>query len=181
VSRYQKRKINLDFTEARDSEWQWHQLGHMQVCTSLQTDNHASTPPLWLDALPAAQPTASKYRRSIFVMLIIRKFHIHTLLTLVLVLLRTVKRLCDMKLCRGGVQDYWVSLICSCRAPNAVSVDNVTFKKLIKLQSVALCCDPQQLPVPSSGCRHHRCDDKWQVEECTYADLCLSCVNSGRS
>ena len=39
-------KTNLDFTEARDSKWQWHQLGHMQVCTSLQTDNHASTPPL---------------------------------------------------------------------------------------------------------------------------------------
>jgi len=37
---------NLDFNEARDSEWQWHQLGRMQVCTSLQTDNHASTPPL---------------------------------------------------------------------------------------------------------------------------------------
>ena len=31
VSRYQKVKTNLDFTEARDSEWQWHQLGHMQV------------------------------------------------------------------------------------------------------------------------------------------------------
>ena len=31
------------FTGARDSERQWHQLGHMQVCTSLQTDNHAST------------------------------------------------------------------------------------------------------------------------------------------
>jgi len=43
VSRYQKGKINLDFTEARDSEWQWHQLGHMQICTSLQTDNHTST------------------------------------------------------------------------------------------------------------------------------------------
>jgi len=43
---YQKRKTNLDFTEARDSERQWHQLGHMQVCTSLQTVNHASTPPL---------------------------------------------------------------------------------------------------------------------------------------
>jgi len=42
----QKGKTNLDFTEARDSEWQWHQLGHMQVCTSLQTDKHASTPPL---------------------------------------------------------------------------------------------------------------------------------------
>jgi len=46
VSRYQKGKTNLDFTEARDSRWQWHHLGHMQVCTSLQTDNHASTPPI---------------------------------------------------------------------------------------------------------------------------------------
>ena len=46
VSWYQKGKTNLDFTEARDSEWQWHPLGHMQVCTSLQTDNHASSPPL---------------------------------------------------------------------------------------------------------------------------------------
>ena len=46
VSRYQKGKTNLDFTEARDDEWQWHQLSHMQVCTALQTDNHTSTPPL---------------------------------------------------------------------------------------------------------------------------------------
>jgi len=46
VSQYQKGKTNLDFTEARDSEWQWHQLGLMQVCTLLQTDNHASIPPL---------------------------------------------------------------------------------------------------------------------------------------
>ena len=46
VSQYQKGKPNLDFTEARDSKWQWHQLGNMQVCTLLQTDNHASTPPL---------------------------------------------------------------------------------------------------------------------------------------
>ena len=46
MSRYQKGETNLDFTEARDSEWQWHQLEHMQVCTSLQTDNHANTPPL---------------------------------------------------------------------------------------------------------------------------------------
>jgi len=46
VSRYQKGKTNLDFTEARDSQWQWHQLGHVQVCTALQTDNHASTPSL---------------------------------------------------------------------------------------------------------------------------------------
>jgi len=46
VGRYQKGKTNLDFTEARDSEWQWHQLGHMQVCTLLQIDNHTSTSPL---------------------------------------------------------------------------------------------------------------------------------------
>jgi len=65
VSRYQRGKTNLDFTEARDSEWQWHQVEHMQVCTSLQTNNHASTSPLSFfyrpDALPAAQPTASKH------------------------------------------------------------------------------------------------------------------------
>ena len=64
VSQYQKGKTNLDFTEA-DSGWQWHQLGHMQVCTSLQTDDHTSTPPLLCfyrpDALPAAQPTVSKH------------------------------------------------------------------------------------------------------------------------
>jgi len=46
VGRYQKGKTNLDFIDARDSEWRWHQLGHMQVCTSLQTDNHTSTSPL---------------------------------------------------------------------------------------------------------------------------------------
>jgi len=59
VSWYQKGKTNLDFTEARDSEWQWHQLGHMRVCTSLQRDNHASTPPLsFLQAgCPSCHPT----------------------------------------------------------------------------------------------------------------------------
>ena len=61
VSWYQKGKTNLDFTEARDSEWQWHQLGYMQVCTSLQSDNHASTPPLsFLQAgCPSCGPTNS--------------------------------------------------------------------------------------------------------------------------
>ena len=61
VSRYQKGKTNLDFSEARDSEWQWHQLGHIQVCTSLQTDNHASTPPLsFVQAgCPSCRPTNS--------------------------------------------------------------------------------------------------------------------------
>jgi len=61
VSHYEKGKTNLDFTEARDIEWQWHQLDHMQVCTSLQTDNHASTPPLsFLQAgCPSCHPTNS--------------------------------------------------------------------------------------------------------------------------
>ena len=59
ISGYQKGKTNLDFTE--DSEWQWHQLGHMQVYTLLQTDNHASTPPLsFLQAgCPSFLPTNS--------------------------------------------------------------------------------------------------------------------------
>ena len=61
ASRYQKGKTNLDFTEARDSEWQWHQLSRMQACTSLQTDNHASIPPLsFLQAgCPSCRPTNS--------------------------------------------------------------------------------------------------------------------------
>jgi len=61
VSQYQKGKTNLDFTGARDNEWQWHQLGHMQVCTLLQTDNHASTSLLsFLQAgCPSCHPTNS--------------------------------------------------------------------------------------------------------------------------
>jgi len=61
VSQYQKGKTSLDFTEATDSEWQWHQLGHMQVCTSLQTDNHASTPNTQFlqTGCPSCHPTNS--------------------------------------------------------------------------------------------------------------------------
>ena len=61
VIQYQKGKTNLDFTKARDSEWQWHQLGHMQVCTLLQTDNYANTSPLsFLQArCPSCRPTNS--------------------------------------------------------------------------------------------------------------------------
>jgi len=57
VSWYQKGKTNL--AEARDTEWQWHQLGHMQVCTSLQIDNHASTSQLFFlqAGCPSCRPT----------------------------------------------------------------------------------------------------------------------------
>jgi len=63
VGWYQKGKTNLDFTEARDSEWQWHQQGYMQVRTSLQTDNYASSTPtlkFFLQAgCPSCRPTNS--------------------------------------------------------------------------------------------------------------------------
>jgi len=62
VSRYQKDKTNLDLTEAKDSEWQWHQLGHIEVCISLKTDNHASTPPLkfFTDRMPFLPPSQQR-------------------------------------------------------------------------------------------------------------------------
>ena len=41
--------------------WQWHQLEHMQIiCTSLQTDNHTSTSPMFSQArCPSCRPTNS--------------------------------------------------------------------------------------------------------------------------
>jgi len=56
-----RKENHLDFTEARGSEWQWNQLGRMQVCTSHQTDNHTSTPPLsFLQAgCPSCRPNNS--------------------------------------------------------------------------------------------------------------------------
>ena len=56
-----KLQKRLLFSVTRDSEWQWHQLGHMQVCTSLQTDNHASIPPLSFlqTGCPSCRPTNS--------------------------------------------------------------------------------------------------------------------------
>ena len=68
VSRYQKGKTNLDFTGARDSEWQWHQLG---ICKSAPRSRQITTPAPHRsvsyrpDALPAAQPTVSKHWRHI--------------------------------------------------------------------------------------------------------------------
>jgi len=55
----------LDFNEARDDGVALASAGpYANLCTSLQTDNHASTSSLnfyRLDAVPDAQPTASKY------------------------------------------------------------------------------------------------------------------------
>jgi len=59
VSRYQKGKTNLDFTEARDSEWQRHQLGHLQVCTSLQTTTPTPHHKFFTGRMPFLLPTNS--------------------------------------------------------------------------------------------------------------------------
>ena len=70
VSCYQKGKTNLDFTETRDSEWQWHQLGYILerwwhslhwVYALLRTHNYASTlPPSFLQAwCPSCRATYS--------------------------------------------------------------------------------------------------------------------------
>ena len=61
VSRYQKGKTNLDFTEARDSEWQWHQLGHMQVApSSRQITTPVPHHSVFLQAgCPSCRPTNS--------------------------------------------------------------------------------------------------------------------------
>jgi len=46
VSQQQKGKPFWILLEKEMMWWQWHQLYHMQIiCTSLQTDNHASTSP----------------------------------------------------------------------------------------------------------------------------------------
>ena len=68
VGRYQKDKPFWILLKQEMMEWQWHQLNHMRIiCTSLQTDNDACTSSLHIfyrpDALPAAQPTASKHWR----------------------------------------------------------------------------------------------------------------------
>ena len=60
VSRYQKGKTNLDFTEARDSGISW------AICKSASCSRQTTTPSLHHsvfyrpDALPAAQPIASE-------------------------------------------------------------------------------------------------------------------------
>ena len=64
MSRYQKGKTSLDFTEARDSEWQWHQVA---ICKSAHRYRQITTPAPHHSvfyrpgALPAAQRTAPKH------------------------------------------------------------------------------------------------------------------------
>jgi len=63
--RQQKGKPYWILLKQEMTGWQWHQLDNTQIiCTTLQTDNHTSTPSLNFlrpDSLPDAQPTVSKH------------------------------------------------------------------------------------------------------------------------
>ena len=80
VSWYHKGKTSLEFIEARNDGVlgcggiSWTRM--QTICTSLQTDNHASTPSLNFynpDAVPDAQPTVSKHRRQILLSVVITR------------------------------------------------------------------------------------------------------------
>jgi len=61
VGQYQKSKTNLDFTEARDSEWQWHQLG--AICKSAPRSRQITMPTphhsFFTGRMPFRHPTNS--------------------------------------------------------------------------------------------------------------------------
>jgi len=59
VSRYQKGKTNLDFTEARDSEWQWFQLAHI-ACRSRQITMPAPYHSLFTGRMPFLPPNQQR-------------------------------------------------------------------------------------------------------------------------
>ena len=62
-----RKEASLDFTEARDSEWQWHQWA---ICKSAPCSRQIAMPAphhsvyYRPDALPATQPTVSKHCRN---------------------------------------------------------------------------------------------------------------------
>jgi len=63
VSRYQIGKTNLDFTGARDSKWQWHQLG---MCKSAPHSRQITTPAPHHSVFyrPDALPAPNQQRQS---------------------------------------------------------------------------------------------------------------------
>jgi len=63
VSQYQKGKTNLDFTEARDSEWQWHQLGHntsLHLAPDRQPHQHPTTLMFFTGRMPFLPPNQQR-------------------------------------------------------------------------------------------------------------------------
>jgi len=74
VSQYQKGKTNLEFTGARDSEWQWHQLGHnasLHLAPDRQPHQHPTTLMFLQAGCPSCRPTNSvKALKTIIVFLL---------------------------------------------------------------------------------------------------------------
>jgi len=79
VSRYQKGKTSVDFSEARDSEW--HGIS-WTICKSAPSSRQITMPAPYhsvsyrLDALPAAQPTASMHWRQLKTEPVVKHKHI---------------------------------------------------------------------------------------------------------
>jgi len=53
-----ERQNQSGFTGARDSEWQWHLLGHMQICTSSQITTPTSHHTVFTGRMPFLLPEA---------------------------------------------------------------------------------------------------------------------------
>jgi len=63
VSQYQKGKTNLDYTEARDSGWQWHQLGHnasLHLAPGRQPHQHPTTLMFFTGRMPLLPPNQQR-------------------------------------------------------------------------------------------------------------------------
>jgi len=79
VSRYQKGKTSVDFSDARDSEW--HGIS-CAICKSAPSSRQITMPAPYhsvsyrLDALPAAQPTASMHWRQLKTEPVVKHKHI---------------------------------------------------------------------------------------------------------
>jgi len=58
VSRYQKGKTNLDFSGARDNEWQWHQLSHL--APDRQPHQHPTTLVFFTGRMPFLLPNQQR-------------------------------------------------------------------------------------------------------------------------
>jgi len=60
VSRYQKGYNQSGFTGARDSEWQWHLLGYMQVCTPCRQPRQHPTTQFFTGRVPFLTPNQQR-------------------------------------------------------------------------------------------------------------------------
>ena len=92
--------------------WQWHQLDHMQIiCTSLQTDNYASTSPLsFTGRMPFLPPNQQRQSTEDTLILLV------LLLFLLLLLLLWIFVKCSMAQgpqvhCPGNITVYCLQLI----------------------------------------------------------------------